>query len=270
MTNNQYQQYAARRWNNPNTTYTYSGNRNNTEQSEEDKYFNIDWSQYVDLLSSIAMKERWTSPEFPYKKILINYISHTYDKLKTDKEVVITDRYGLFNTGLYTDYYQEIYALYIDNNIYFVTEYELVRRGIEERPHRANYFTEPSLLLFDWHYPININYQHMLDDENNMNRLPDNIKNSPNRIKLLNGAIDEMKKRVSENYRLAIPQYYNGTIQLLLPICLQDNTTPDVALVVTKIGNCYQGHTLLSIEMAYNNARLISKPEANWLSLQSI
>ena len=39
------------------------------------------------------------------------------------------------------------------------------------------------------------------------------------------------------------------------------------ALTVTKVGNYYQGHTCLTLDMAYNNARLIAKPESNWLSI---
>ena len=85
-------------------------------------------------------------------------------------------------------------------------------------------------------------------------------------ITILNGAIDTMKKRVSANYKLAVPQYYDGKIQLLLPLCLLSDTIPDVAITVTKTETCYQGHTCLTLDMAYNNARLIAKPESNWLN----
>lgn len=39
-----------------------------------------------------------------------------------------------------------------------------------------------------------------------------------------------------------------------------------IAIAVTKKDNCYQGHTCLTLDMAYNNARLIAKPENNWLT----
>ena len=76
-----------------------------------------------------------------------------------------------------------------------------------------------------------------------------------------------MKKKVAANYKMAVPQYYSGKIQLLLPLCLVDPNKPDLALVVSKnsVGNYYQGHTCLTLEMAYNNARLNAKPESNWL-----
>ena len=53
-------------------------------------------------------------------------------------------------------------------------------------------------------------------------------------------------------------------------MCLEDDETPTLALTVTKIGNFYQGHTCLTLDMAYNNARLIAKPESNWLSAETI
>lgn len=42
------------------------------------------------------------------------------------------------------------------------------------------------------------------------------------------------KKKISANYKLAIPQYYEGKIQLLLPLCLMSDDKPDVAIAVTK------------------------------------
>lgn len=75
-----------------------------------------------------------------------------------------------------------------------------------------------------------------------------------------------MKKRVSSNYKLAVPQYFDDKIQLLLPLCLCSDEVFDMALAVTKKNGYYQGHTCLTLDMAYNNARLIAKPENNWLS----
>ena len=82
----------------------------------------------------------------------------------------------------------------------------------------------------------------------------------------MNGPLDIMKKRVSANYKLAVPQYYECKIQLLLPLCLMSDDKPDVAIAVTKKDDSYQGHTCITLDMAYNNTRLIAKPESNWLS----
>lgn len=230
-------------------------------------YFRVNWNNYTDKLAEIAQPEEWSNNTYPNKGILANYIVKTYNKISEEKKIVIGNDYALFNTGLFTKYYEPIYAYQKGTEISFLTAYDLSNLGISNRPERANYFERPELLLFDWHYQIDVQYKHILEDENNKNRLPKEFLNSPNMINILNGAIDIMKKRVSSNYKLAIPQYYDGKIQLLLPLCLMSNIKPDVAIAVTKIGNVYQGHTCLTLDMAYNNARLIAKPENNWLSV---
>lgn len=238
----------------------------NTKGFEYMTYFNVNWNEYTDELSKLAAQEEWSNTTYPDKKILTNYMVHTYKKLTSEKNVIVNKDYALFNTGLFTEFYQPIYAYHDKNGLQFLTAYELGNMNISERPPRANYFKDPSLLLFDWHYEININYKHILKDITNLQRIPDRLKDDKNILNNLNGSIDTMKKNVSANYKLAIPQYYEGKIQLLLPLCLEDDETPSLALTVTKVGNFYQGHTCLTLDMAYNNARLIAKPESNWLS----
>lgn len=238
----------------------------NTEGYEYMAYFQVNWNQYTEPLSNLAMKENWSNQTYPDNKILTNYLVHTYEKLSSERNVIATKEFGLFNTGLFTEYYQPIYAYHDIDGLQFLTDYELGNMNIPERPQRANYFEDPSLLLFDWHYQININYKHILKDINNLKRIPKKLQDSNNILNNLNGSIETMKKRVSANYKLAVPQYYEKKIQLLLPLCLENDNVPDLALAVTKVGNYYQGHTCLTLDMAYNNARLIAKPEVNWLS----
>ena len=238
----------------------------NTKGAEHMSYFQVNWNKYTEQLSKIVEKEKWSNNTYPNNGILANYIVKTYDKLTSEKKIVIGQNYALFNTGLFNKYYDQIYAYQSGTDISFLTGYELSNIGISDRPERANYFEHPELLLFDWHYPIDVHYKHILDDERNKDRLPKEFLNSSNKINIINGALDTMKKKVSVNYKLAIPQYYDGKIQLLLPLCLTSDDIPDVALAVTKKNNCYQGHTCLTLDMAYNNARLIAKPESDWLS----
>lgn len=240
----------------------------NTKGYEYMAYFNVNWNEYTKELATIAMKENWSNETYPDDKILTNYMVHTYKKLSSERNITINNEkeYALFNTGLFTEFYQPIYAYHDKNGLQFLTDYDLGNMDISEKPPRANYFEDPSLLLFDWHYQININYKHILKDINNLDRIPEKLKDSKNILNNLNGSIETMKKKVSVNYKLAIPQYYEGKIQLLLPLCLEDDETPSLALTVTKQGDHYQGHTCLTLDMAYNNARLIAKPESNWLS----
>lgn len=52
-------------------------------------------------------------------------------------------------------------------------------------------------------------------------------------------------------------------MSLLLPLDLTENEQPDVALVVELMeSGAYIGQTILTMKMAYNNARLICRPTA--------
>ena len=237
----------------------------NAKENQNMAFFNVNWNDFTNDLLKMAAPEEWSNDTYPNNGILANYIVKTYEKLQSERNIIFSNDYALFNTGLFTKYYEPIYAYQSGKNISFLTDYELGNIAVKERPERANYFENPELLLFDWHCPINIQYSHILDDDKNRKRIPKEILDRKDIINTLNGSIDTMKKRVSCNYKLAIPQYFEGKIQLLLPLCLKTDDIPDIALTVTKKDGYYQGHTCLTLDMAYNNARLIAKPESNWL-----
>lgn len=139
--------------------------------------------------------------------------------------------------------------------------------GVQKIPERANHFSDPSELVFDTHLAIFPQYDHIFGDQENLDRSPLSIRNSAMRVPLFDGAVGMAKRMLEANYKTAIPQYYKGKMQLLVPICLQDPNKPDLALtcVKTEDKSKYLGRTCLTLEMAYNNARLIAKPESNWL-----
>src|SRR5207245_2627370 len=91
-----------------------------------------------------------------------------------------------------------------------------------------------------------------------------------NRVK---DAVDLSIKRVSWNFKTAIPTYYPPVkrLQLLLPVCLLTDERVDLALAVEKTpSKSYLGHTVLPLDWAYNNARLVCRPDSDWLSPQNI
>lgn len=242
----------------------------------EELYDFMVWGDYdakIEYLANMT-DENWNFHGKTNNLILKNYLKYTTKKLEEENKIMSTDDYCIINTGLFTPYYEPIY-IYAEKNLSdskqdwwfksFSTSYDLGNLGITELPERANYFQDPSQLVFDVNCKINVQFKHIYDDEDNRNRIPKEIVNSKNIHSIFKGAIDTMVKKVTANYKIAVPQYFNGKIQLLLPLCLVDETIPDLALVVTKVNNVYQGHTCLTMEMAYNNARLIAKPESNWL-----
>ena len=85
----------------------------------------------------------------------------------------------------------------------------------------------------------------------------------------LEDAVDIARRRVRWNFKTAIPSYYPraNSMSLLLPLCLLDDQHADVALVVQlQESGIYQGQTILTIEQAYTNARLICRPDSDWLT----
>ena len=81
----------------------------------------------------------------------------------------------------------------------------------------------------------------------------------------LQGVVQLAREFAARNYRLAVPQFFGGRLQLLLPLCFSDPRKADLALVVERCECFYQAATALTLEMAYNNARLVSRPEQPWL-----
>ena len=91
-------------------------------------------------------------------------------------------------------------------------------------------------------------------------------------------AIERARLLAERNYKLAIPQYWMDTneIQYLLPIYLgerEENGRPECALalrlVQTGRAPYYRGATILTLDMAYNNARLLAKPDVFWLDTET-
>lgn len=84
----------------------------------------------------------------------------------------------------------------------------------------------------------------------------------------LEDAVDIAKRRVKWNFRTAVPSYYprKDTMSLLLPLCVINESNADAALVVEmQDSGKYIGQTILTMEQAYVNARLICRPDSDWL-----
>lgn len=238
-----------------------------------------DIARSLEELAQDAELEDWsyhyTSSEYPLP-ILYNYIRYTYRRLAEELKLALSDdgQYCCFNTGLVTQNQEPIYASFEVNRKsdaqpwYFKGWF---RRGrwelniFPELPDLAHYFDDPSCLVFDTRKDIRVNVEHMIEE--NKERFPEAYK-SRNKYELqtsLSGAINNVKDRVRRSYKTAIPQYYKGKIQLLLPLCLSNPSRADLALVVENHSTFYRASTCLTLDMAYNNARQLTRPDRDWL-----
>ena len=92
---------------------------------------------------------------------------------------------------------------------------------------------------------------------------------------IMNMAVERAKLRVERNYKTAIPVYYptDDKVHLILPLSLNMNEPEEIslALVMTKTpAHRYRAVTIFTLDMAYSNARLITKPSSDWLIAETI
>jgi len=237
------------------------------------------------LAETLADNEEWDFTDSVTKNhsILKNYLEFTFRKLTQEKKVRFTNdnKFACFNTGLVTENLEDIFAYfeeYRNPRSGFTTPFcfkaflkksdnNLLRHFSQFIPEVADFFDKPELLIFNPKCDLIPDLDHIIRD--NLSRFPIHLQSADDaelRRQLI-GAIEEVKKRVRTNYKIAVPQYYDNKIQLLLPLCLTSGSpNPDLALVVHKLNETtYTARTCLTLKMAYNNARLIVKPQSNWL-----
>ena len=236
--------------------------------------------QRLDELATICEKESWdyqNATTERRKPILYNYIKYTYARLAEEEKIELSAD-GLntaFNTGLVTPNQEPIFAFFERNTIpdrqpWFLRkwsrkgEHDLVR--FQALPEMAHYFSNPSGLVFDCTKELRANIEHIIADNKMRFPLPYSAMDDYALQTFLKGAIDNAKERIRRNYKTAIPQYYRGKVQLLLPLCLGNPQRADLALVAEDHGSFYRASTCLTLDMAYNNARQLARPDRDWLA----
>lgn len=237
------------------------------------------------LANNLASKEIWDFSDSLKKNnsILKNYLEYTFRKLKQENKIAFKpdNKFACFNTGLVTENLEDIFAFFEEYKFsrpdslckfYFKgffkkSDNKILLNFSGNIPDVANFFDKPELLIYNPKYELVPDLDHILKD--NHSRFPLKLQNSDESEirRLFNGAIEDIKKRVRANYKIAIPQYFDKKIQLLLPLYLTSGSSnPDLALVIhLEEKNTYSARTILTLKMAYTNARLIVKPESNWL-----
>ena len=248
-----------------------------------DLYFRS-WNEgakFLEDLAAMAIPEKWTYNYFQSKQqypILKSYIEKTYERLRQQGRVLRQQNKVLFNTGLINIYFREIYVLGETDPEYpqrvvgarpmLENDRTLLEIFKNQKPHMATFFERITDVLFDPDLEINTDDIHIIDD--NFDRIPETYQQMRKSqvFALFQSAIDFARVMARRNYKLVVPQYYMGKIQFLMPIYLSGEFAgpPDFALVLEKLGKLYRGNTILTLDMAYQNARLIAKPDTTWLS----
>jgi len=238
-----------------------------------------------DRLAGMAEPENWDGREpeaMGGNLILRNYIRWTFERAKQQDRISMSvgGSYSAFNTGLATPRQETIYALFRRNDRPDSQPWAFVDWRPESKPDFMDHFPpsarpgfvtytdNPADYIYDWRRELVVSLDHILDDQGNLARFPSALQGNPHLARMaLKGAVDGAQDRVRRNYKAAVPSWYpaRDTVQLLLPLSLLDAGMVDLALVVSRQGEFYRGHTVLTTAMAYNNARLLARPDSDWL-----
>jgi hypothetical protein len=169
-------------------------------------------------------------------------------------------------------------------------------------PDLASYWTDPAELVFNPNLQVQLNLDHIIRDDLarfptelgghlDVNGVPTDLATSPDieaeagepggvqtlpaptpevtvplaTRNALEGAMKHSVRLAQRSYRIAVPQYYRGRIQLLLPLYLRSADRPDLALTLERHGAWYRAATVLYPDWAYRHARLLSRPNSEWL-----
>jgi hypothetical protein len=171
-------------------------------------------------------------------------------------------------------------------------------------PESAYYFENPADGVFDARAEVHVDWEHVIEE--NVERIPVRLLERTTQgfevralevlseeeafaykqtfaeyirkddfayrmlIQAFDGALALARKKALWNYKTAIPVYHpaRNSMSMMLPLSLLTADTVDLALVVERqpLSGNYQGHTIYPIHWAYKNARLIARPESDWLT----
>ena len=245
------------------------------------------FNEKLRTLSEMAEPEKWTFARIresdPYR-VLRNYIQFTYNRLEDEKKLSVSNdgKNMCMNTGLLTVYHQEIVALFSKYSGSFDYKWFLVGffKASDSRitslfssvPRIADFTQDISDLVYDRNLEIVVQKNHIIDD--NLVRFENAGYYDRELISvLLDAAVKTVRLKLERNYKLALPFYYHNSetgenkIQLLAPLYMP-GAPVKLALVLDRkdldVGSHYECITVLPVDWAYMNSRVIVKPEEEW------
>jgi len=226
--------------------------------------------------------------------------SLNYGKIRFSKD----NNYALFNTGLLSKYAKDIIIVgevFPKNrnptDRFTLSNPVLLRRGKTELQEKGfspadidvdmvSFFAEVSQIVYDATAEVDTDdinkLHHCIEEGIQRNRFPQECKEQYENGDLekltdtFTGAIQRAQRIARRNYKYVVPQYrtspQGNRIQFLMPIYMlaKYDESPDFALVLSESTidgqKFYKPETVLELAWAYNNARVICKPDDTWLN----
>lgn len=250
--------------------------------------------------------------------MLKSYFNHMFDKVMDDGLMAISPDgdIAVFHTGLQTDRFQQLYAVFVKNERDdaqewffrgFTTENNVglgeLLNQFDELPERPRFLIRCEQAFYDLRVgPPDCNWLELIID--NISRVPRLLiaEATQGRIELpdmrdigkeayieslesaaeilrddpgleilsqeMELALNQAMDQLVLDYKIAVPTWHAKERFPALAIPLRiGSKDPNIVLAVSwnAENGTYDSVNLLTPEMAYNNARLVAKPEATWL-----
>lgn len=269
------------------------------EVENSDNFRNNKFSLYDEVYNRLLIKEKWRATS---RNRLSTYIRSLCEKVANEQKktdsligngyVLSEDREKcLFNTGLIDKFNNDIYLADLSNkesNYYkktivivdsktFLMKRGFIRDTIVNMPKPIKFYKDKSELIFDgtiddFDLGDSNRLKHIINERRD--RFPAKYKDTPCDVlyNSIETAVSKALQLSERDYKYIVPMY-NLTldkIQYLMPLHLEESieNTPDLVMVVGESNGFYYVYTIISVDDAYDNARLISRPDSNWLNVE--
>lgn len=249
------------------------------------------YASFMDELKKRALPEPWSlSDEKVKDSILCSYLQFTLVKLMRDDEGVVDTQKKIqfgqneykkpvvaFNTNLLDRHSMDIFVggemfgcgkrIFIKNPHVFA-ERQLKGYGIDPNLLKpAKYFDNLQDILYHSDWRIDTDFYKL---EHVLTRVEYRIGVKLNASELTT-AINFAQRISQRNYKFIVPMYHpeQDRVQFLMPLYFKGEykDSPDAALILTpdEKTEYYTPETILTLQEAYKDARLIVRPDNAWL-----
>lgn len=256
---------------------------------------------FLDEIANSIIPETWdynSRKSQIHHPILKSYLENTLNKLvmesrngKPNKVVYSSNwKTALFNSNLLDKYFHDVliagHVEFYSTGEPLIHNPKMVKGGITElgfdgaiTPQPPQYFEDVNDVIFQTSWVVERDFstfEHIIDKRRNRFPMEHQGKASAVLASMLDRAIDMAVILAKRNHNIVAPMYrpQADIIQLLMPIYLDGiySEHPDFALILTpdKEHKIYKPETIIPLDPAYQNARLIAKPDESWLNPNKI
>ena len=266
----------------------------------ESSDYNAPWLKLAE--ATIEGSQSWEFSSEKYKKKyphpcpkLRNYLQYTFVRLKElEREssghffIESADRkWACFNTGLQDRHSADLFSVFeryeerrLERSA--ITRPDWIYRGTltarehgfrqhfgAQRPEIAWYSMDSRDFVFNLSYTVDTDlFSHMFDRaQQRCGFPPDATEELVNNY--IRGAIENLVPKIKRNYKTAIPMYYveERRMQLLLPfVAYNGRDTACLLMERDDTHQCYTVKTVLEMDQAFFAARLLTRPDKEWLN----